>query len=118
MDEVLTEDAPYMAAVLRDALHVRNAQAMFATVDEGLSENGLLSGLTTHLEAARASGAEEMIAYRITGARIRDAHETYRITLERAVYDMDGNLIAASSRSARTGILTPIETVVYLFAQD
>ena len=118
MDEVLTEDAPYMAAVLRDALHVCNAQAMFATVDEGLSENGLLSGLTTHLEAARASGAEEMIAYRITGARIRDAHETYRITLERAVYDMDGNLIAASSRSARTGTLTPIETVVYLFAQD
>ena len=59
-----------------------------------------------------------MVAYRIAGAKERTAHETCRVTLERAVYDMDGNLIAASSRSARTGTLTPIETVVYLFAQD
>ena len=109
MDEVLTEDAPYMAAVLRDALHVRSAHTVFAAGGGGLHE---------HLAAARAAGAQEMIAYRIAGTKIRDAHETYRITLEHAVYDMDGNLIAAGSRSARTGTLTPIETVLYLFAQD
>ena len=119
LDETLAEDAPYMTAVLRDALHVRNAAVVFAAGSGGgLSEEGLLSGLNEHLAAARASGAEEMVAYRIAGAKIRDAHETYRITLERAVYDMDGNLIAAGSRSARTGTLTPIETVLYLFAQD
>ena len=118
LDETLAEDAPYMTAVLRDALHVRNAQAVFAAGGGGLSEEGLLSGLNEHLAAARASGAEEMVAYRIAGAKIRDAHETYRLTLERAIYDMDGNLIAAGSRSARTGTLTPIETVLYLFAQD
>ena len=119
LDDTLKEDAPYMAAVLRDALHVRNAAVVFAAGSGGgLSEEGLLSGLNEHLAAARASGAEEMVAYRIAGAKIRDAHETYRITLERAVYDMDGNLIAAGSRSARTGTLTPIETVLYLFAQD
>ena len=118
LDETLAEDAPYMTAVLRDALHVRSARAVFAASSGGLSEEGLLSGLNEHLAAARASGAEEMVAYRIAGAKIRDAHETYRITLERAVYDMDGNLIAAGSRSARTGTLTPIETVLYLFSQD
>ena len=118
LDETLAEDAPYMTAVLRDALHVRNAAVVFAAGSGGLSEDYLLSGLEGHLAAARASGAEEMVAYRIAGAKIRDAHETYRITLERAVYDMDGNLIAAGSRSARTGTLTPIETVLYLFAQD
>ena len=118
LDDTLAEDAPYMAAVLRDALHVRNVQAVFAAGSGGLSADGLLSGLEEHLAAARAAGAEQMVAYRIAGAKIRDAHETYRLTLERAVYDMDGNLIVAGSRSARTGALTPIETVLYLFAQD
>ena len=118
LDEALAEDAPYMTAVLRDALHVHNAAVVCAAGSGGLSEDGLLSGLNEHLAAARAAGAEEMVAYRIAGAKIRDAHETYRLTLERAVYDMDGNLIAAGSHSARTGTLTPIETVLYLFAQD
>ena len=118
LDDTLTEDAPYMAAVLRDALHVQNAAAVFATGGGGLSAEGLLSGLDGHLAAAREVGAEEMVAYRITGVRERTARETYRLTLERAIYDMDGNLIAATSRSARTGTLTPIETVLYLFAQD
>ena len=118
LDEALAEDAPYMTAVLRDALHVRNAAVVCAASGGGLSEDYLLSGLEGHLAAARAAGAEEMVAYRIAGAKIRDAHETYRLTLERAVYDTDGNLIAAGSHSARTGTLTPIETVLYLFAQD
>ena len=118
LDDTLAEDAPYMMAVLRDALHVHNAAVVFAAGGGGLSADGLLSGLHEHLAAARAAGAEEMIAYRIAGAKIRDARETYRLTLERAVYDMDGNLIAAGSHSARTGTLTPIETVLYLFAQD
>ena len=118
LDEALAEDAPYMTAVLRDALHVHNAAVVCAAGSGGLSEDYLLSGLEGHLAAARAAGAEEMVAYRIAGAKIRDAHETYRLTLERAVYDMDGNLIAAGSHSARTGTLTPIETVLYLFAQD
>ena len=118
LDDTLTEDAPYMAAVLCDALHVQNAAAVFAAGGGGLSAEGLLSGLDGHLAAAREVGAEEMVAYRITGVRERTARETYRLTLERAIYDMDGNLIAATSRSARTGTLTPIETVLYLFAQD
>ena len=59
-----------------------------------------------------------MVAYRIAGAKVRDTRETYRLTLERAVYDMEGNLAAAGSHSATTGELTPIETVLYLFAQD
>ena len=107
-----------MTALVRDALHVRNAAVVFAAGGGGLSEDYLLSGLEGHLAAARAAGAEQLVAYRIVGAKIRDAHETYRLTLERAVYDRDGNLIAAGSRSARTGALTPIETVLYLFAQD
>ena len=118
LDDTLKEDAPYMAAVLRDALHVQNAAAVFAAGEGGLSAEGFLSGLDGHLAAAREVGAEEMVAYRITGVRERTARETYRLTLERAIYDMDGNLIAATSRSARTGTLTPIETVLYLFAQD
>ena len=118
LDDTLAEDAPYMMAVLRDALHVQNAQVVFASGGGGLSAQGLLSGLGGHLAAARAAGAEQMVAYRIAGAKERTAHETCRVTLERAVYDMDGNLLAAGSRSARTGALTPIETVLYLFAQD
>ena len=118
LDDTLVEDAPYMTAVLRDALHVRNARAVFAAGSGGLSEDYLLSGLNDHLAAARAAGAEQLVAYRIAGARVRDAHETYRLTLERVVYDMDGNLLAATSRSALTGEMTPIETVLYLFSQD
>ena len=118
LDDSLAEDAPYMKAVLRDALHVRNASVVFAAGGGGLSENGLLSGLHAHLSAAREAGAEQMVAYRIAGAKVRDTRETYRLTLERAVYDMEGNLVAAGSHSATTGELTPIETVLYLFAQD
>ena len=118
LDDTLAEDEPYMAAVLRDALHVRNARAVFAAGSGGLSEDYLLSGLNDHLAAARAAGAEQLVAYRIAGARVRDAHETYRLTLEHAVYDMDGNLLAATSCSALTGEMTPIETVLYLFSQD
>ena len=44
LDDSLAEDAPYMKAVLRDALHVRNASVVFAAGGGGLSENGLLSG--------------------------------------------------------------------------
>ena len=118
LDEILAEDAPYMKAVLRDALHVRNASVVCAACGGGLSEDGLLSGLHAHLSAAREAGAEQMVAYRIAGAKVRDTRETYRLTLERAVYDMEGNLVAAGSHSATTGELTPIETVLYLFAQD
>ena len=118
LDETLAEDERYMKAILRDVLHVRNASVVCAACGGGLSEDGLLSGLEDHLAAARAAGAEQLAAYRITGAKVRDMRETYRVTLERGVYDMDGNLIAAGSRSALTGALTPIETVLYLFAQD
>ena len=118
LDDTLAEDAPYMTAVLRDAIHVRNARAVFAAGSGGLSEDYLLNGLNDHLAAARAAGAEQLVAYRIAGAKLRDAHETYRLTLERAVYDTDGNLLDATSRSALTGELTPIETVLYLFSQD
>ena len=118
LDDTLAEDAPYMKAVLRDALHVRNAAVVCAASGGGLSEDYLLSGLNDHLAAAHAAGAEQLVAYRIAGARVRDAHETYRLTLERAVYDADGNLLDATSRSARTGEMTPIETVLYLFSQD
>ena len=118
LDETLAEDERYMKAILRDALHVRNASVVCAACGGGLSEDGLLSGLEDHLAAARAAGAEQLAAYRIAGAKVRDMRETYRVTLERGVYDMDGNLIAAGSRSALTGALTPIETVLYLFAQD
>ena len=118
LDAVLAEDAPYMRAVLRDALYTRNAAAVFAAGGDGRSSEDLLGGLAAHCTAAREAGAAQMIAYRITGEKERDAHETYRITLERAVYDTEGNLRAATSRSARTGALTPIEAVLYLFTQD
>ena len=118
VDGPLEADAPYMKAVLRDAIYARNAGAIFAATGGGLSDDGLLSGLTAHLAAAKEAGATQLYAYRISGAKLRDRHETYRLTLERAVYDMEGNLVAASSRSQVTGALTPLETVLYLFAQD
>ena len=118
VDGVLAADAPYMKALLRDGLYARNAGTVFAAADGGLSENGLLSELEEHLTAAREAGATMLYAYRISGAKVRDQRETYRLTLERAVYDMEGNLVAASSRSQVTGMLTPIETILYLFTQD
>lgn len=45
-----------MTAVLRDALHVQNASVVFAAGGGGLSADGLLSGLSSHLAAARAAG--------------------------------------------------------------
>ena len=115
---MLEADAPYMKALLRDALYARNAETVFSAAGSGLSETGLLSELDEHLAAAREAGATLLYAYRISGAKVRDQRETYRLTLERAVYDMEGNLVAASSRSQVTGTLTPIETVLYLFTQD
>ena len=114
LDGALAEDAPYMAAVLRDALHVRNAAVVCAAGGSGLSE----TGLHVHCAAARAAGADQLVAYRITGAKVRHTRETYRLALERTVYDTKGNLLAATTRSALTGTLTPIEVVLYLFAQD
>ena len=118
VEGVLEADAPYMKALLRDALYARNAATVFSATGSGLSETGLLSELEEHLAAAQEAGATMLYAYRISGAKVRDQRETYRLTLERAAYDMEGNLVAASSRSQVTGMLTPIETILYLFTQD
>lgn len=113
VDDALAEDVPYLRAVLRDAQYVRNAATVFAPANT----SGPLD-VTTQARAARTVGAEQMLVYRISGEKLRDAHETYRLTLERSVYDRDGNLLAAGARSAATGALTPIEVILYLFAQD
>ena len=113
VDDALAEDVPYLRAVLRDAQYVRNAATVFAPADT----SGPLD-VTAQARAARTVGAEQMLVYRISGEKLRDAHETYRLTLERSVYDHDGNLLAAGARSAATGALTPMEVILYLFAQD
>ena len=113
VDDALAEDVPYLRAVLRDAQYVRNAATVFAPTDT----SGPLD-VTAQARAARTVGAEQMLVYRISGEKLRDAHETYRLTLERSVYDRDGNLLAAGARSAATGALTPMEVILYLFAQD
>ena len=113
VDDALAEDVPYLRAVLRDAQYVRNAATVFAPADT----SGPLD-VTVQARAARTVGAEQMLVYRISGEKLRDAHETYRLTLERSVYDRDGNLLAAGARSAATGALTPMEVILYLFAQD
>ena len=113
VDDALAEDVTYLRAVLRDAQYVRNAATVFAPADT----SGPLD-VTTQARAARTVGAEQMLVYRISGEKLRDAHETYRLTLERSVYDRDGNLLAAGARSAATGALTPMEVILYLFAQD
>ena len=113
VDDALAEDVPYLRAVLRDAQYVRNAATVFAPADT----SGPLD-VTAQARAARTVGAEQMLVYRISGEKLRDAHETYRLTLERSVYDRDGNLLAAGARAAATGALTPMEVILYLFAQD
>ena len=113
VDDALAEDVPYLRAVLRDAQYVRNAATVFAPADT----SGPLD-VAAQARAARTVGAEQMLVYRISGEKLRDAHETYRLTLERSVYDHDGNLLAAGARSAATGALTPMEVILYLFAQD
>lgn len=113
VDDALAEDVPYLRAVLRDAQYVRNAATVFAPADT----SGPLD-VTTQARATRTVGAEQMLVYRISGEKLRDAHETYRLTLERSVYDRDGNLLAAGACSAATGALTPMEVILYLFAQD
>ena len=113
VDDALAEDVPYLRAVLRDAQYVRNAATVFAPADT----SGPLD-VAAQARAARTVGAEQMLVYRISGEKLRDAHETYRLTLERSVYDRDGNLLAAGARSAATGALTPMEVILYLFAQD
>ena len=113
VDDALAEDVPYLRAVLRDAQYVRNAATVFAPADT----SGPLD-VTAQARAARTVGAEQMLVYRISGEKLRDAHETYRLILERSVYDRDGNLLAAGARSAATGALTPMEVILYLFAQD
>ena len=111
VDDALAEDVPYLRAVLRDAQYVRNAATVFAPADT----SGPLD-VAAQARAARTVGAEQMLVYRISGEKLRDAHETYRLTLERSVYDRDGNLLAAGARSAATGALTPMEVILYLFA--
>ena len=113
VDDALAEDVPYLRAVLRDAQYVRNAATVFAPADTSDALD-----VTAQARAARTMGAEQMLVYRISGEKLRDAHETYRLTLERSVYDRDGNLLAAGARSAATGALTPMEVILYLFAQD
>ena len=113
VDDALAEDVPYLRAVLRDAQYVRNAATVFAPADTSDTLD-----VTAQARAARTVGAEQMLVYRISGEKLRDAHETYRLTLERSVYDRDGNLLAAGARSAATGALTPMEVILYLFAQD
>ncbi len=113
VDDALAEDVPYLRAVLRDAQYVRNAATVFAPADT----SGPLD-VSVQARATRTVGAEQMLIYRISGEKLRDAHETYRLTLERSVYDRDGNLLAAGARSAATGALTPMEVILYLFAQD
>ena len=113
VDDALAEDVPYLRAVLRDAQYVRNAATVFAPADTSDALD-----VAVQARAARTVGAEQMLVYRISGEKLRDAHETYRLTLEHSAYDRDGNLLAAGARSAATGALTPMEVILYLFAQD
>lgn len=50
----------------------------------------------------------------ITGHKLRDARNTYRMKMEEEIYDTKGTLISGQEYTTKTENMTPIEAVLYL----
>lgn len=72
------------------------------------------SDITSLSTAARRSGAHYLVRQHVAVKRVRDEADVLRIVLETSIYDAQGNLVTAVSKSTTSKRMTALEAVCYL----
>ena len=103
----LAADAPYIDRAVHDSLAIRCRPLVFAADDAPKDRAALLA-------EARAAGCRYLLMERFEVKFLRKEYNSYRLTLEEAVYASDGTLRSLSSRSTNTRRLPAIEGFLYL----
>ena len=105
-DSLLTEDTAYTQTALLSAWQGRYAPCVLS--DEKGQE------LPNLCQAARKAGCKYVVQQTLTTKRIREEKYNFRIVLETMLYDANGNLLTAESKSTTASRMTPLEAVIYL----
>ena len=105
LPEELEKDAPYMRAALEDMLAARLQKTVFAPP--------AVTSLTAACRAAKKQGCSYVLQATCSGAKFRQQRENYRLTMEEALYDTDGNMLTMQMNSTDTSSMTPIEAMLY-----
>lgn len=109
LDKNLQGDLPYMQRAVKEI-----TTATFTPLSNAAQAGKKLPEL---LEEAKAAGSKYILCQQYTGKRIRRERYNFRLTLEEAIYDTDGNVCYLESRSTTTKDLTPVTAAAYLHVQ-
>lgn len=94
-----------MRAALEDMLAARLQKTVFAPP--------AVTSLTAACRAAKKQGCSYVLQATCSGAKFRQQRENYRLTMEEALYDTDGNMLTMQMNSTDTSSMTPIEAMLY-----
>lgn len=106
-DTSVTEDIPYVKTALQNSWQGRYTPCSAANAGPPLDVLSLS-------RTARAFDCRYIVQQSVTTKRIRNEEDNFRMVLETNIYDSQGNLLAAESKSTTASRMTPLEAVLYL----
>ena len=106
LEESIQPIRPYIELMLREQMLIEFEQTEYAEK---------AAGLASLCESARRSGCDYVVVRTLEGAKMRFAEKEFRITMEEAVFDLNGNLLDAYSSSTTTQRMTPLEAAAYVY---
>lgn len=107
LDPLAADDAVIDTKALQGAWQERYAPCLVQSASEP-------SDITSLSTAARRSGAHYLVRQHVAVKRVRDEADVLRIVLETSIYDAQGNLVTAVSKSTTSKRMTALEAVCYL----
>lgn len=107
LDPLASDDAVIDTKALQGAWQERYAPCLVQSASEP-------SDITSLSTAARRSGAHYLVRQHVAVKRVRDEADVLRIVLETSIYDAQGNLVTAVSKSTTSKRMTALEAVCYL----
>ncbi len=107
LDPLASDDAVIDTKALQGAWQERYAPCLVQSASEP-------SDITSLSTAARRSGTHYLVRQHVAVKRVRDEADVLRIVLETSIYDAQGNLVTAVSKSTTSKRMTALEAVCYL----
>lgn len=109
LDDVFKSSQPYIEMLLNDEISSEFEYTVFSKEETNLSN---LSRL------ARAAGCDYVMVQSLEGKRQRFSENEFRLTLSESIYDLNGNLLSASSSSTAITNMTPLEAAAYVYEHN
>lgn len=105
LDEDLSDDTPYMRAVIHHTLYRSIDGAAFSpSYEETMAES---------CQAAARLHKPYIMQEYITGQKLKEEEHVYRISVARHIYDQQGRFLSAEEYTTDTSLFTPILAVLY-----